>query len=64
LPADFRKKMAWKAYQHTASYDAQVQPQNRSVLMAAAGLAAAVRVQQQQQQLRQQGPEQMMHHCS
>ena len=21
---DFRKKMAWKAYQHTASYDAQV----------------------------------------
>lgn len=24
VSADFRKKMAWKAYQHTASYDAQV----------------------------------------
>lgn len=24
VSAEFRKKMAWKAYQHTASYDAQV----------------------------------------
>lgn len=24
VSADFRKRMAWKAYQHTASYDAQV----------------------------------------
>jgi len=24
VSAEFKKKMAWKAYQHTASYDAQV----------------------------------------